>query len=146
MATAATASPKDRQHSAPALQFWAIALVGSVALAAAGHLLIKAGLNAAATAVIGLDLKARLIYHVLHPTVLIGLAVYGIGTAMWVFAVSRREISYLYPLTALNYAVVALGGKILFHERISTGRWIGIAVVALGVVLMQWSAKEKVQS
>jgi len=75
-----------------------------------------------------------------HPIVFTGLAIYGVGTLMWVFAVSRKEISYLYPLTALNYGVVALGGKMLFGEVISPARWLGIAVVVFGVVLMQKSS------
>ena len=60
---------------------------------------------------------------------------------MWVFAVSKKEISYLFPLSALNYVAVAVGGMLLFGELISAGRWLGIAVVVVGVVLMQRSGR-----
>lgn len=70
---------------------------------------------------------------------LLGCGIYAIGTWFWWKAVSRASISYLYPLTAGSYAVVALGGRFMFHEQIQTGRCIGIAVITLGVALMALS-------
>lgn len=77
----------------------------------------------------------------LNPWLFFGLAIYGMGTVLWIFAVSRKQISYLYPITALNYAIVALGGQLLFREPVSARRWLGIMVVIIGVGLMQWSAR-----
>lgn len=125
------------------VQFWAIALVGSVSFAAVGHLLIKYGLLQLSHLALHGGISSRLIVYLTNPIVLTGLIIYGVGTLMWVFAVSRKEISYLYPLTALNYALIALGGKLLFGEVISTARWFGIAVVMFGVILMQRSASKE---
>ena len=119
------------------------AVLGSVLFAAAGHLLIKSGLNTLTTASAHAGLAPRLLGYMLHPAVISGLAIYAIGTAMWVFAVSRRDISYLVPFSALNYVVVALGGVWLFRERIPSTRWLGILVVFAGVWLMQrWGSEE----
>jgi drug/metabolite transporter (DMT)-like permease len=119
------------------------AVLGSVFFAATGHLLIKSGLNALTIANAQGGLGSRLLGYLLHPAVIIGLAIYAMGTAMWVFAVSKREISYLFPLSALNYVVVALGGVWLFGEKIPSSRWTGILVVFAGVWLMQrWGAEE----
>lgn len=130
----------SQQARRSGLQFWAVALVGAVSFAAVGHLLIKCGLLQVAHSAAGHTLGSKLFMYLTHPIVFTGLAIYGFGTLMWVFAVSRKEISYLYPLTALNYGVVALGGKMLFGEVISPARWLGIAVVVFGVVLMQKSS------
>jgi drug/metabolite transporter (DMT)-like permease len=125
------------------VQFWAIALVGAVSFAAVGHLLIKYGLVHLAHNVTGQSTASKLIFYLTNPIVFAGLAIYGVGTLMWVFAVSRKEISYLYPLTALNYGVIAMGGKLLFGEIISPARWMGIAVVVFGVILMQKSSAKE---
>ena len=69
----------------------------------------------------------------------LGLGIYATGTVLWIHAVSQRHISFLYPLTALNYAIVALGGRFLFAEAISAKRWLGIGVVVLGVAMLQLS-------
>jgi len=116
------------------LQLWAWAVLGSVLTGAAGHLLIKFGVTTAA----GSNTAAR---AYLNWPLLAGLSMHLMGTMFWVFAVSKKEISYLYPMSALTYAIVALGGQILFHESISLGRWLGIAVVVAGVVLLQFSAR-----
>ena len=117
------------------LQPWTAALLGAVLLAACGHLIIKFGLNQIrGTGPGGID-------RVLNPWLFFGLAVYGLGTVLWIFAVSRKQISYLYPITALNYAIVALGGQLLFQEPVSARRWLGIMIVIVGVGLMQWSAR-----
>lgn len=116
---------------------WAV--FGSILFAVVGHLLIKFGLNAVAkTAVLNEGLVQRLLRYLLQPAVLLGLGIYAIGTLLWVFAVSKREISYLFPLSAMNYVLVAIGGMVLFGEGIPSSRWVGIAVVVAGVVLMQW--------
>lgn len=116
---------------------WAV--FGSILLAVVGHLLIKFGLNAVSkTAVFHLGLIHRVLVYVLQPAVFFGLATYALGTLLWVLAVSKREISYLFPLSAMNYVLVAIGGMVLFGEAIPVGRWLGILVVVAGVVLMQW--------
>jgi len=129
-----TAKPADLQLS------WAWAALGSILLASCGHLLIKLGLVAAAHGIAYPGLTERVLHYMLQPAVAAGLMIYGLGTLLWIMAVSRRNISFLYPLTALNYVLVSVGGRVLFDEKISSGRWTGIAVVVAGVALMQLSA------
>jgi drug/metabolite transporter (DMT)-like permease len=116
---------------------WAV--FGAILFAVLGHLLIKFGLIAAAqTAPRNEAVVHRLLRYVLQPAVFFGLGIYALGTLLWVLAVSKREISYLFPLSAMNYVLVAIGGMVLFGEAIPAGRWVGILVVVAGVVLMQW--------
>jgi multidrug transporter EmrE-like cation transporter len=117
---------------------WLWSALGAVLLGSAGHLLIKLGLTiGAAHPATGLLFKIA--HYLTQPWVVAGLAIYAAGTVLWVYAVSQRHISFLYPLTALTYAIVAVGGKFFFGESISAGRWAGIAVVILGVAMLQLS-------
>lgn len=111
----------------------------SIVLGAAGQLVVKGGLLLLASAG-GHGLGAA---RITEPalTVLLGLAVYGSGICFWLRAVARARISYLYPLSALGYGVVALGGRYLFHESIQAGRWMGIGVITLGVAMLTLSEK-----
>ncbi len=109
-------------------------VLASVALASAGQLMIKLGLNHHASA-------GSAPLHGMLPT-LCGLLVYALGTLLWIEAVRKRDISYLYPLSAINYTLVALGGMLFLGEAVSAGRWIGIAVITLGVGLMVSSRDE----
>jgi len=124
----------------PAMEWMAL---GSIMLASCGHLLIKLGLVTAAQATAHSGIFNRILHYLLQPAVAAGLAIYGIGTLLWISAVSRRNISFLYPLTALNYVLVSMGGKMFFGEKISAGRWAGIAVVVAGVALLQLSVNRE---
>lgn len=124
------------------LQIADLAVLGAVLLAASGHLMIKAGLNISAAKATHSSIFQRLGAYFTQPYVLLGLAIYGAGTAMWIFAVSKRDISYVFPITALNYVLVTLGGKFLFAETIPAKRWVGIAVVIIGVALMQSAGRQ----
>ena len=117
---------------------WLWSALGAVMLGSAGHLLIKMGLMMSAARP-GMGLLMRVGHYLTQPWVIAGLAIYAAGTLLWVYAVSQRHISFLYPLTALTYATVAVGGKFFFGESISMGRWAGIAVVVAGVAMLQLS-------
>lgn len=139
MKTATPVSLPSRAKSEASGLPWEWTAFGAIVLAACGHLLIKMGLVAATHGAVDTGMLRKIAHYLLQPEVVCGLAVYGAGTALWISAVSRRNISFLYPLTALNYVLVSLGGGWLLGEHISTGRWLGIAVVVAGVALMQLS-------
>lgn len=46
------------------------------------------------------------------------------------------KASFVFPATALNYAVAALGGKFFLRERVTAERWFGVAVICAGVLLV----------
>jgi multidrug transporter EmrE-like cation transporter len=117
-------------------------LIASVLLAACGHLMIKHGLNTV-PAFSQTSLAARILEYLLTPWVIAGLAVYGVGTLLWIVVASKRDISYLYPITALNYVLITVGGMWLFGEAVSARRWLGILVVMTGVAALQISGGER---
>jgi drug/metabolite transporter (DMT)-like permease len=49
---------------------------------------------------------------------------------------SIENVSFVVPVTALNYVVGALGGKLFLGERVSRERWAGVALVCVGVMLV----------
>jgi drug/metabolite transporter (DMT)-like permease len=50
---------------------------------------------------------------------------------------SRADLSFVLPVTASAYVLIALAGHFWLGERISVVRWIGIAAITLGVVLAE---------
>jgi drug/metabolite transporter (DMT)-like permease len=49
---------------------------------------------------------------------------------------SWADLSYVLPVTAVGYALVALAGSVLLHERVSSTRWAGIVLIVAGVALV----------
>jgi uncharacterized membrane protein len=139
--SAGAPQPEEKTLALPTLS-WQWAAFGAIALAACGHLLIKQGLTSAAHSAAAATMTDKISLYLFHSALPAGLAIYGIGTLLWIRAVASRNISFLYPLTALNYVIVTVGAQIFFNERISVGRWTGIAIVVLGVAMLHRSAKE----
>ena len=49
---------------------------------------------------------------------------------------SWEDVSFVVPATALSYAVGAFGAKFFLGERVNTARWVGVALVCIGVALV----------
>ena len=71
-----------------------------------------------------------------HPGILGGLTCYAISVVVWIVALSRVEVSVAYPMLSIGYVVNALLAWWLFGEAVSAQRWLGIAVIIVGVVLV----------
>ena len=50
---------------------------------------------------------------------------------------SRADLSFVLPVTASAYVLVALLGHFLLSDRISWVRWTGIVLITLGVILAE---------
>jgi drug/metabolite transporter (DMT)-like permease len=49
---------------------------------------------------------------------------------------ATEKASFVFPSTALSYCVAALGGKFFLKENVSPQRWLGVAVICGGVLLV----------
>jgi multidrug transporter EmrE-like cation transporter len=70
------------------------------------------------------------------PGVLIGLALYGFGTLLWLTALGRVELSQAYPFVGIGFALTALAGWWIFGDQLSLQRVAGIVLVVGGIVLV----------
>jgi len=53
---------------------------------------------------------------------------------------SWADLSYVLPVTAIGYVLVAFIGKTLLHETITTTRWAGIVLIVAGVALVSFGS------
>lgn len=72
----------------------------------------------------------------LAPAVLFGLALYGVGTLMWLNVLGRVELSQAYPFVGLGFVLTTLAGWWLFSDSLSAQRLIGIGLIIVGIVLV----------
>ena len=68
------------------------------------------------------------------PVVLVALCLYA-GTTM-LYILSKVDISFAYPIQALAFPVVMIVSAFMFHEQIPAMRWIGVAIIFIGVLLV----------
>jgi drug/metabolite transporter (DMT)-like permease len=71
----------------------------------------------------------------------LGVALMAVGFFSLLAILSFQDVSFVVPVSALSYAAGAFGAQAFLGERISTSRWLGIAVVCIGVTIVWWSRR-----
>ena len=114
-------------------------VLSGVLLNAVAQLLLKAGASSAGP--ISLAAGSPALWRTAaglaqNPAILGGLACYAVSVVVWIVALSRVEVSIAYPMLSIGYVVNAWLAWWLFGEDVNAQRWLGIAVIVIGVVLV----------
>ena len=95
-----------------------------------GQTLFKIGSNGKQ-----LDSLRNIIKVMLSPVILLALTIYAVTTVLWLYILSKTEISFAYPIQALAFPLVLVISSIIFHEQIPLNRWAGVALIFIGVYI-----------
>lgn len=68
--------------------------------------------------------------------IIIGVLMYIIPVAIWIFLLKKIELSFLQPLFSTVYVVTPFLASMFLHEEVATTRWLGIVVIILGVIII----------
>jgi len=111
-----------------ATQPWAIGLVATATLIGAfGPILLKK-----ASAKRLSKLKSLMTnYHLFG-----GVALYALGTLLFIPALKGGDLSVLYPFVALAYIWVSLLSVKFLGEKMNRLKWLGIALIIIGVTFI----------
>jgi drug/metabolite transporter (DMT)-like permease len=71
----------------------------------------------------------------------LGLAMMTVAFFSLLATLSMDNVSFVVPVTALNYGVGAAGASVFLGERVSKRRWLGVAVVCIGVTVVWLSRR-----
>ena len=75
--------------------------------------------------------------------VLLGLV---LETAFFVllnYLLGLRDVSFIWPLTALSFVLTTLAAKFLLKEEVDGWRWAGVTLIIAGAVLISYSERVK---
>ena len=114
-----------------------LAILISVLLAVVGQLLLKMGMLRIGR--FSFDISTLIHQYtriLLNPFVVAGLVGFFISMLIWLYVLSRMELSFAYPFVALNYVLILFGSYFLFKETITPLKIVGVAVIIIGVFLV----------
>lgn len=60
----------------------------------------------------------------------------GFGLLLWLLVLQRLEVGIAYPMLSLNFVLITLVARFVFHETIDRRHWVGVALVIGGVALL----------
>ena len=72
-----------------------------------------------------------------NPWTAAGICILAIWMLCDLALLSRADLSFVLPVTASAYVLVALFGRFLLQDHISWQRWVGIVLISGGVVLAE---------
>jgi drug/metabolite transporter (DMT)-like permease len=103
-----------------------VAFIGSI-----GQLEFKRGADN-----LQFDIKLLLTnYHLI-----LAIAVYCVSTVLYVYALSKEQLSILYPIVATSYIWTLMFSKIFLKEQVGLTSWAGVFFILLGVTLIATQA------
>jgi len=112
-----------------------VLVFASVSLSAIAQTAFKMGVARAQTAA-DAAIWIKALTMVFSPLVLLGLALYGVGTLLWLFALRQLDLSLAYPFVAMSFVMVAGSGMLFLGEPVQPTRLIGLGLIVLGLLVM----------
>jgi drug/metabolite transporter (DMT)-like permease len=116
-------------------------LLTASALTVIGEVLLKLGVNAVSAQVGAFSLEPRVLWATFTDwRVVLGFALVFGGALFWLGVISRVNLSFAYPLLALNYVLILIPSRFILGESITPSKIVGAAIVVIGVVVITWGA------
>lgn len=74
--------------------------------------------------------------------VLVGaLVLYAASTLLWIWVLTRVDLSRVYPLMALSFILVPVGNTLIYRTPLAPQAVAGALVVLAGTVISVWNPK-----
>jgi drug/metabolite transporter (DMT)-like permease len=114
-----------------------VMILAMVVCANAGDLMLKRGMMQIGAVQLSLaGLAHAFVLTVTTGTIWLGI-LFLIGfTASYMMLMSWADYSYVMPAGAFGYALLTLLAVVFLHENVSPRRWVGVALICVGVLLV----------
>ena len=74
------------------------------------------------------------------PLILLGLVIYVFSVALWLWVLSKVDLSVAYPFVGISFLVTMFFGAFLLNENVTAMRLAGTVLIVGGCVLVGRSA------
>ena len=75
--------------------------------------------------------------------IILGVASIFLAAVLWIIGMSKFQLSYMYPYLSLTYVLIILGSDILLKEDVSINRYVALACIVIGILIMSKSPNVK---
>ncbi|MBU4285177.1 EamA family transporter [Patescibacteria group bacterium] len=110
-------------------------LTGSI-----GQIILKLGVNQSISQIQEFNSIASLFKNILillkSYWIISAIFLYAFGFIIWLFTLTKFELSYAFPLLAATYIVIMLFSWFFLKEDINTLRIIGTIAITIGIFLI----------
>jgi drug/metabolite transporter (DMT)-like permease len=108
-----------------------LVLAGVAVFAAVGDSMLSRGMKDAGN--VSIHRLPDLILAIRDPWIFGGIFFLLGFFAAYMSALSWADLTYVLPATSIGYVLLAFIAKFVLHEQVTTLRWFGILLIAIGV-------------
>lgn len=113
----------------------------TVTLSACGQLALKLGVSKPQIEnAMQIGIIDTLFAVIASPLIWFGLAIYGVSVVLWLWVLSKVDLSVAYPFVGISFLVTLAFGAFILSENVTPIRIIGTIFIATGCVLVGRSA------
>lgn len=76
---------------------------------------------------------------VTNPQILLGVFFEALFFICLLMLMSKSDISFLWPLTALSFVFATFAAMLFLHEQVAPMRWAGVLFIMIGAALISYS-------
>lgn len=113
--------------------YWLVGLV--LLLLAFGQVFTKLGSQQ-------IDLNSLSLHRFFNRLIILGLLCLFLRGFIWILAIRHLNLSFAYPLLSLSFIIILLLSSIVFHERITVGKFLGSLLIIAGVFVNSLGEQE----
>ena len=111
-----------------------VIIIIGIIFAAFGQVSWKLGMNQAGQlATLNLTTLSTVL---LNPYVLLGFVMYGLSTIFWLVALSKKDLSFVYPFISLTYILVLVLSSLVLKESIGLNKIAGTIAIIIGLIII----------
>jgi drug/metabolite transporter (DMT)-like permease len=81
-----------------------------------------------------------------NPQILLGVFFEALFFLCLLILMSKSEISFLWPLTALSFVFATFAAMWFLGEQVSAMRWVGVILIVIGAAFISYSQHTKEKS
>lgn len=74
------------------------------------------------------------------PLIWVGLTIYGLSVVMWLWVLSKVELSVAYPFVGVSFLLTMVFGVFLLNEAVTPTRIFGTIFIVMGCVMVARTA------
>lgn len=101
------------------------------------QLFLKHSINQLSFHVSGFKRIPEFIFKIaLKPAAWLSLIFSVISFFLWLFVLSRAELSFAFSVDSFHYILIAVGSRVFLKEAVGFWRWAGTALIMIGVILV----------
>lgn len=112
-------------------------ILASILMSSTAHIFLKKGMMTHSLNTIKSDGVISLVWTVgTNPWVIGGMFLHVSALVVWLWALSKVDISFAYPFLALGYVLVSAMAWLWLDEELSQMKMLGMVIIIVGILIL----------